>query len=188
MKRTAYFSLMLITATGISLAQTQPSGGWRRIGDPPPQAPPAQQAPLSPGDQPLADQDPSQPVARTDEYGQPQAPQFPQVSNDPQPQLNRRPSGSQQPPPYGLPPQVTVPAGTFVTVRVNQVLSSNHNRAGDFFTGTLLQPLVVDGIVVAQRGETVNGQVTDAANPKRGSGPSRLTSSSPVVPDATSAP
>lgn len=172
MKRTAYFSLMLITATGISLAQAP--GGWRRIGDPPPaQAPAPERAPLPPGDLPPADQDPSEPVARTDEYGQPQAPQSPQVSNNPQPQLNRRPSGA-QPPPYGLPPQVTVPAGTFVTVRVNQVLSSNHNHAGDFFTATLVQPLVVNGIVVAQRGETVNGQVTDAANPKRGSGPSRL--------------
>jgi len=176
MKRTAYFSLMLITATGISLAQTQAPGGWRRIGDPPPaqapaQAPAPEQAPLTPGDQ-----DPSQPVARNDEYGQPQGPQgpqSPQVLSEPQPQLNRRPSG-QQPPPYGLPPQVSIPAGTFITVRVNQVLSSNQNRAGDFFTATLLQPLVVDGIVVAQRGQLVNGQVTDAANPKRGSGPSRL--------------
>jgi hypothetical protein len=171
MKRTAYFSLILITATGISLAQTQPSGGWRRIGDPPPAQVPApeQQAPLPPVDQ----EDPSQPVARSDEYGQSQAPQPPQVSNDPQPQLNRRPSGS-PPPAYGLPSQVAIPAGTFVTVRVNQPLSSDRNQTGDFFSATLVQPLVVDGIVVAQRGQTVTGQVTEAYRPRRGSGPSRL--------------
>jgi hypothetical protein len=171
MKRTAYFSLMLITATGISLAQTQPSGGWRRIGDAPPaQAPaPEQTSPLPPVDQ----EDPSQPVARNDEYGQPQAPQSPPVSNNPQPQLNRRPSGS-PPPAYGLQPQVAIPAGTFVTVRLNQPLSSDHNQTGDFFTATLAEPLVVNGIVVAQRGETVTGQVTEAYKPRRGSGPSRL--------------
>ena len=49
---------------------------------------------------------------------------------------------------------MTLRPGTFVTVRVNQELSSDHNQQGDLFTASLAQPIVVDGIVVAQRGQT----------------------------------
>jgi len=168
MKRTAHFSMILITATGISLAQTQTPGGWRRAGDPvPAQAqaqPPAQEPVTSAG----LDQDPSQPVARADEYGQAQV-QVPQ--SQPQGPAMRR---YEPPPPYGLPEWVTIPAGTFVTVRVNQPLSSDRNQTGDFFTATLMQPVVVNGIVVAQRGQTVTGKVAEAKKAGRGSGLSRL--------------
>jgi hypothetical protein len=47
-----------------------------------------------------------------------------------------------------------------VTVRINQPLSSAHNLVGDTFTATLIQPVVVNGIVVAQRGQPVYGRVT----------------------------
>ena len=53
-------------------------------------------------------------------------------------------------------------AGTFVTVRINQPLSSDHNQPGDTFTATLTQPVVVDGVVVAGRGVTVYGRVAEA--------------------------
>src|SRR5258707_11598659 len=52
-----------------------------------------------------------------------------------------------------------VPAGTWITVRVNQPLSSNHNQQGDSFTATLDQPLVANGRVIARRGQTVAGVV-----------------------------
>jgi hypothetical protein len=58
--------------------------------------------------------------------------------------------------------------GTFVTVRTNQPLSSDHNQPGDTFSGTLVQPVVVDGIVVAQRGETVYGRVAEAVKAHSG--------------------
>jgi hypothetical protein len=75
---------------------------------------------------------------------------------------------------YGVPPRLTIPPGTFVTVRVNGWLSSDRNHQGDSFTATLAQPLVVDGIVVAQRGQTVGGRVTEAQKAGRVEGTSRL--------------
>ena len=59
-------------------------------------------------------------------------------------------------------------------VRVNEKLSSDHNQAGDFFTATLVQPLVANGLVIAQPGQNVAGQVSEAVNAKDGKGTSRL--------------
>jgi hypothetical protein len=53
-------------------------------------------------------------------------------------------------------------AGTFVTVRINEMLASNKNHAGDSFSGTLAQAVIVDGIVIAQRGQAVYGRVAQA--------------------------
>lgn len=55
------------------------------------------------------------------------------------------------------PAELTAVAGTWVTIRVDQPLSSDHNQPGDAFTGTLTQPLVVNGVVIARRGQTVGG-------------------------------
>jgi hypothetical protein len=74
----------------------------------------------------------------------------------------------------GLPPELTLEPGTFVTVRLNQFLSSDRNEAGDAFSATLAQPLVVDGIVVAERGQTVGGHVVQAEKAGRVKGVSRL--------------
>ena len=72
------------------------------------------------------------------------------------------------------PSSVTIPAGTWITVRVNEPLSSDHNQAGDAFMATLAQPVVVDGLVIARRGETVSGVVSEAKKAGRASGLSRL--------------
>jgi hypothetical protein len=69
---------------------------------------------------------------------------------------------------------VTIRPGTFVTVRTDQFLSSDHNQEGDTFAATLQQPIVVDGVVVAQRGQTVMGRVTEAKKAGRVSGVSHL--------------
>lgn len=74
----------------------------------------------------------------------------------------------------GIPPQLTIKPGTFLTVRMDQGLSSDRNQAGDAFSATLVQPLVVDGIVVAQRGQTVGGRVAEVAKGGRVKGVSRL--------------
>jgi hypothetical protein len=73
-----------------------------------------------------------------------------------------------------VPAQLTIKSGTFLTVRINQVLSSDHNQAGDAFTASLVQPLVVDGFVVAQPGQTIAGHVTEAKKAGRVSGVSHL--------------
>ena len=64
--------------------------------------------------------------------------------------------------PLPVPAQLTIPGGTFITVRVNQLLSSDHNQPGDAFTGSLVEPLVVNGVVVAEPGQTIAGEVVEA--------------------------
>jgi len=170
-------ALIFVAATGLALAQDQPPaapqaqpapGGWRRVGDPPP-AP----APSVPAPQP---QDPTEPVDRGDQYGQPAqdnppAPMPPQLP--PQAQPTPVPSSRPASRPYGLPPTVTLQPGTYVTILTNQPLSSDHNQPGDTFSGTLNQPIVVDGVVVAQRGQPVYGRVAEAVK-AHASNPSRL--------------
>ena len=72
------------------------------------------------------------------------------------------------------PASLTLPAGTWVTVRVDQLLSSDHNQQGDGFTATLAQPLVAQGRVVAVRGQTLGGRVAVAEKAGRVKGTSRL--------------
>jgi hypothetical protein len=73
-----------------------------------------------------------------------------------------------------LPLELTIPAGTWINMRVDQELSSDHNRPGDVWTATLTQPVIVNGRVVAQRGQTVGGVVAEAEKAGRAKGTSRL--------------
>lgn len=102
----------------------------------------------------------------------------PNQSTDPSTPVAPPDEGSAQapanPPGGPIPSQLTVKPGTFVTVRINQPLSSDHNQVGDFFSGTLADPVVVDGIVVAQRGQTVAGRVSEVDKGGHGKGVSRL--------------
>ena len=81
---------------------------------------------------------------------------------------------SQAAPSPGLPSTLTIAPGTFVTVRLNQALSSDHNQPGDAFTATLERPVVVDGIAVAHRGATIAGRVSQAQKARHGENLSRL--------------
>jgi hypothetical protein len=71
-------------------------------------------------------------------------------------------------------PPLTMKPGTILTVRINEPLSSDHNRVGDVFSAALTQPVTVLGIVVARYGQTVAGQVVEAKKAGRVSGVSRL--------------
>lgn len=150
MTRFALMTTIVLAGSAILSAQDPQTGGWRRFGD---QAQPQQN-----GDP--QNQDPSQPVDRSDGFGQQQ----------------QRPDAPPAaiPHAYGLPPQVTIAPGTFVTVRLNQELSSDHNQEGDVFSASLTQPIVVDGVVVAQRGQSVMGRVAEAQKAGRVQGTSRL--------------
>ncbi len=151
--RTAsYLTLSLLAGSCLALAQDTPdnspppdqaqqspapsSGGWRRVGDPPPQQ---------------ADR----PHERDDSY-------------------RRYPQSRTYEPAEPVPPQLTIKPGTFVTVRVDQWLSSDRNQPGDAFSATLVKPIVVDGVTVAQRGQTVAGRVAEAQKAGRVEGVSRL--------------
>jgi hypothetical protein len=167
MTRFRLITTTLFAGGAMLWAQDQNTGGWRRATDPPPM-PPEGSARAQ-----VSGQDPAQPVERipVDAYGNPQEPLPPQQRNDRPPSAMR---GQGAPSPYGLPAQVTIKPGTFVTIRVDQGLSSDHNQAGDMFTATLMQPIVVDGVVVAQRGQAVIGRVAEAKKAGRVEGTSRL--------------
>jgi len=73
-----------------------------------------------------------------------------------------------------LPPALTVPAGTILRVRINDFLSSDKNQIGDHFTAVLDYPVVVNGWVVARRGQVLTGQVKEAKKAGRVKGVSQL--------------
>ena len=90
----------------------------------------------------------------------------PAPANKPAPQANAAP--------IPVPEKITIPAGTFITVRVDQFLSSDKNQAGDGFSATLSRPLVADGLVVSRHGATLGGRVVDAKKAGRIKGVSHL--------------
>lgn len=57
---------------------------------------------------------------------------------------------------------VTIPAGTILTVRLGQSLSTKTSKAGDTFTGTIAEPVSVDGKTVIPSGADATGSVTDS--------------------------
>ena len=59
-------------------------------------------------------------------------------------------------------------------MRISEPLSTDHNQVGDQFTGTLQQPIVVNGWVVARRGQTVIGKVKSVQKAGRVKGVSQL--------------
>jgi hypothetical protein len=83
---------------------------------------------------------------------------------------------NQQPPrpTAPLPAALTIPAGTVLSVHMNEFVSSDKNQVGDRVTATLERPLVVNGWVVARRGQTVSGQVTAAVKAGRVKNTSQL--------------
>jgi hypothetical protein len=87
---------------------------------------------------------------------------------------NAQGAPAQNAPPYYAPTQLSLPAGTFLVVRVNDKLSSDRNHPGDFFSATLTQPLVANGFVIAQPGQNVAGRVSEAVNAEHGKGTSHL--------------
>lgn len=144
--------LGLVAAGGLVLAQDAP---------PPPPAANAQDAQAAPA------QTAPPPAPGTDQGGWHR---IGGSGSDPAP----IPQNAPPPQAAALPPTLTLKPGTFVVVRLNQVLSSDHNKPGDAFTGTLAQPLVVDGFVVAQRGQLISGTVTQAEKAHHGENVSHL--------------
>ena len=60
------------------------------------------------------------------------------------------------------PRTVTLPEGLGIMVRLNHTVSTERNQAGDDFQAVLDEPLVVDGLVIAEKGADVSGKVVQA--------------------------
>jgi hypothetical protein len=96
------------------------------------------------------------------------APVTPPVRSEPEP---AQPPAPLPPPP---PRNVTLQAGMLIPARTVESLSSDRNAVGDTFTATLDQPLVVDGLVIAERGARLEGKVVQAQRAGRLKGLSDL--------------
>jgi hypothetical protein len=75
------------------------------------------------------------------------------------------------------PPQprsVTIASGTLVTVRLGETISTERSRQGDSFIATLDGPLVVDGLVIAEKGARANGRLVDVVEAGRVKGLAHL--------------
>ena len=144
-------SVALIAFSGLGFAQDQPPeqrtnnpGGWRKFGDT------------------QADQ-----RSQRDQGSLAQRNDVPDAGPQGAPPANYQPQ-------QALPRQLTLRQGTFITVRFNQMLSSDRNQPGDAFTAVLDRPLVIDGVTVAYRGQTIAGRVAEAKKAGRVEGVSKL--------------
>jgi BON domain len=86
----------------------------------------------------------------------PPVPTSGQAANTPGPVAT--PAPAPQPPPQ----PIIVPAGTALTVTVDQALSSKTSQAGQTFLATLAQPVTLVGNTVIPRGSRVTGTVITA--------------------------
>jgi hypothetical protein len=73
------------------------------------------------------------------------------------------------------PKKVTIPAGTQLTVRLNDALDSERNQIGDSFHATMGAPIVIDDETVIPSGADVVGRVVDVKSAGRFAGNSALT-------------
>ncbi len=60
------------------------------------------------------------------------------------------------------PQTIKIPAGTVITVRLGETLSSKSSSAGQGFSATVAEPVVVDGKSVIEKGAAARGSVVDA--------------------------
>jgi hypothetical protein len=120
-----------------------------------PEPAPASPAPAS---QPQQTAQNTPPIPQT---GGPIIPMEPQHLPPPDANLPQRAVEEKKPEPQ-QPKTVTIPAGTLMTVRLDETLRSDRHQSGDSFRATLDQPLVVDGFVIAERGSRVEGRVAQS--------------------------
>jgi BON domain len=84
-------------------------------------------------------------------------------------------SAANTPPPAPTPlPKITVPAGTQLSVRINDELNSETSQVGDVFHGSVSSPVTVDGKTVIPTTADVEGRVVDVKSAGRFKGQSDL--------------
>lgn len=86
-------------------------------------------------------------------------------------------SSTESKPPAAAPPpprKVTLEAGTLIPARLSETLDSSKMQAGDTFQATLDQPLVVEGLVIAERGSRLTGRIAEVQQAGRVKGLSAI--------------
>lgn len=86
-----------------------------------------------------------------------------------------KPEPKLEPKPAPRAPEVqTVPAGTALTVTLLDGISTETNKAGDTFTANLTEPIIVEGKILAEKGDKVTGRIKALEEPGRVKGRARL--------------
>lgn len=93
-------------------------------------------------------------AAQTANNANPQSSPAETAGQQSEPALKQRSSASSQP--------LTIPAGTVMTVRLGQSLSSKTSQAGETFNATVAQPVDVGNEVAIPDGAAATGTVVDA--------------------------
>jgi hypothetical protein len=84
----------------------------------------------------------------------------PPVAGAPVPAASGPTVSAVAPPTPATPVNVTIPAGTALTIRIDQRIAVKSSRAGDTFTGEIVDPvLAADNSVLVPKGATVGGTV-----------------------------
>src|SRR5438105_1429598 len=89
----------------------------------------------------------------------------PPPAPSPEPVAAPTPAAPEPEPGKVEPPQphtVTLAAGTQLSVRIGETLSTQRNKPGDTFLATLAEPLTIDDFVIAERGSRCEGRVVEA--------------------------
>ena len=115
----------------------------------------------------------AEPAPRAEPTVQAAPPQPEPAPAEPAPAVNVTPD-SPAPAPPEPPVQVTLRAGTLLSARTVEGLSSERNQIGDTFTATLEQPLSADGWVIAERGARLEGKIVQSQRAGRVKGLSNL--------------
>ena len=161
---TVTLALALFGAPQLASAQNQSAHSDDNIQPLPgyPVDPPAAQAPdADSSTQPQAQG--QAPEGAPTEPAPPETPATQEAPRAPAPQFGPPPEARSAPPAQPtqpVPAELTLPAGTAVPVRITGWLSSEQNHPGDTFSASLDQPLVLNGWVVARKGQIVIGRVT----------------------------
>ncbi len=72
------------------------------------------------------------------------------------------------------PVSLTIPAGTHITVRTMEELSSKTSQAGQSFSATVSSPIIVHGVTLVRAGSTATGTVVAAKSQGRFKGSGEL--------------
>jgi hypothetical protein len=124
------------------------------------------------------EQPPQQPAAAPTSQpsaAQPANPASSSASRDRERERERqKAAGSSAPAAAPVAQPIVVPAGTPLSVRLGSALSSKTSTAGESFSGTLANSVVVGGVTAIPAGSTVTGTVTDAKSAGRFKGAATL--------------
>ena len=74
-----------------------------------------------------------------------------------------------------VPAKITIPAGTGLTIRLNEELSSEKAQVGDVFHGSISAPVTIDNETVIPTSADVEGRVVEVKSAGRFAGQSVLT-------------